>query len=230
MNAAADKRSPRLARTERRDAILEAAREVFCANGYEATTVGAIAARVGVVEGTIYKHFDSKRELLLSVLERWYGELVDDYARDLAGVTGARAQLRLLIWRHLRALQESPRLCRLIFTEIRSGRDYRGSRLYQLNRRYTELLTDALRRGVAAGELRDDLPAALLRDLILGGIEHHAWGYLWGDGSLDIDATAERIDALLWDGIGARPSALERTTSRLSQLVDRLEHQLPRES
>lgn len=228
MSADAARRPGRLARAERVDAILDAAREAFCANGYEATTVAAIAGRMGVVEGTVYKYFDSKRDLLLQVLERWYGELVEDYARDLAGVTGARARLHLMIWRHLRAVHDAPRLCRLMFREVRSEHDYRDSALYRLNRRYAELLMQVLRQGVAAGELRDDLPVALLRDMIFGGIEHHTWHYLSGHGTLDIDAIADKISALLWQGVGSRTSALQRETRRLSNIVNRIERGLTR--
>lgn len=224
MSVAATKRPARRARTERVEQILQAAREVFCDKGYDAATVAGIAARVGVVEGTVYKYFDSKSELLLRVLEHWYAELVDAYARDLAGVDGTAARLRLLVWRHLRAIRDYPRLCRLMFSEVRAERDYRGSSLHALNRRYTELLVEVLREGVDAGEIRPELPLPLVRDMIYGGIEHYTWTYLRDGGELDIDATADRIHALLWDGIAARPTALQQATGRLSALVDRLEH------
>jgi AcrR family transcriptional regulator len=184
------------------DRILDAACAAFCADGYEAATVAGIAGRMGVVEGTVYKYFDSKRELLLRVLERWYTEMVDSYARDLNGVIGTRARLHWLIWRHLRTIRDNPQLSRLMFREVRSEYDYRRSSLYQLNRRYTELLTEVLRRGVVGGEVRGDLPPALLRDMIYGGVEHHTWQYLAGHAaSLDIDTIAGQIGDLLWQGM-----------------------------
>lgn len=191
----------RLARGDRMDGILDAAQAVFCDKGYEGTAVSAVAARLGVVEGTVFKYFPTKRELLLKVLERWYVRMADDYAQDLAGVEGARARLRLLVWRHLRSLRENPQLCRLMFQEVRAGRDYRGSRLHALNRRYAGLLTTVIEDGIAANEFRDDVPAALLRDLVYGGIEHHAWNYFEGRGRLDVEAVTEGIMKILKEGI-----------------------------
>lgn len=217
----------RATRAERTEAILAAARDVFCEQGYETATVATIASRIGVVEGTVYKYFESKRALLLAVLEVWYRQLLDDHAHDLAGVTGTRARLRLLIWRHLRAVAESPRLCGLMFREVRGEHDYPGSRLHQLNRRYTDLLLGVLREGVDAGEIRPDIPLPLLRDMVYGGIEHYTWSYRRDGGELDIDAIADHIHALLWDGIAAGTSGLQHTTERLSQLVNRLENNLP---
>jgi AcrR family transcriptional regulator len=203
---AARRRQPR---DQRVGGILEAARDVFCRKGYDQAAVAEIAARLGVVEGTVFKYFATKRELLLKVLEHWYEEMFGDYARDLAGVREPRERLRLLVWRHLRSVRENPQLCRLMFREVRSGPDYPGSRLHTLNRRYTRLLMDVIQQGVKSGAFRDDVPLPLLRDLVYGGIEHHTWNFMSGRGSLDIGFVADRITAVLCDGI-QRPRARRR--------------------
>lgn len=200
------------------------ARDVFCERGYENTAVSEIAARLGVVEGTIYKYFDTKRELLLKVLERWYDEMFGDYARDLAGITGTRQRLRFLIWRHLRTVEGNPLLCRLMFREFRSGQDYPGSHLHDMNRRYTQFLIEVIREGVQAGEFRRDLTLPLLRDMVYGGIEHHAWNYLCGRGELDVDGVADQITAVLCEGIAVPAEhPLRAEVRRLSQRVARME-------
>ena len=209
--------APRLAREQRVDEILLAARDLFCEKGYELTAVAEIALKLGVVEGTIYKYFATKRELLLKVLEYWYEEMFGDYARDLAGQSSHRARLHLLIWRHLRSVRDFPRLCRLMFREVQSEHDYRGSLLHDLNRRYTQLLVDVIEAGIAGGEFRADLPAPLLRSLVYGGIEHHSWAYIMdatvkngrnvcGRGALDIDSLAEQLTTLVCEGIAVRHS------------------------
>ncbi len=216
------------ARERRSEEILNAARELFCERGYDGTAMVDIATAIGVVEGTVYKYFDSKRGLLLSVLEHWYAQMFGDYARDLAGVSGARARLRLLIWRHLRSVQEHPALCRLMFREFRGDSAYPNSHVYALNRRYTDFLVDVLRDGAASGEFRADLPLNLLRDLVYGGIEHHAWAYLCGHGALDIDSIAEQLTGVLCDGVGRPdPNDLGRETRRLARIAKRLEERLP---
>lgn len=200
---AARSHAPRLARTQRLDEILIAARDSFCEKGYAASSMADIAARVGVVEGALYKYFATKRELLLKVLEHWYQEMFGDYARELAGAGSHRAQLRLLIWRHLRSIRDYPLLCRLMFREVRSEADYHGSGLHTANRRYTRFLLDVIEQGVAAAEFRGDIPASLLRDLVYGGAEHLSWNYVCGRGTLDIDRVADQLTGLLCEGIAA---------------------------
>jgi AcrR family transcriptional regulator len=195
-------RSPqRMRREQRVDAILTHARDSFCANGYEATAVAEIAARMGIVEGTIYKYFSTKRDLLLCVLEHWYEEMFGDYRRDLSTVNGARNRLHLLIWRHLKSVHDYPLLCRLMFREVHSGKDYRGSRLHAMNRRYTQMLLTVIHDGVQEGTFRQNTPALLLRDMVYGGIEHHAWNFVCGRGALPIDTLADEITAILCNGI-----------------------------
>jgi TetR/AcrR family transcriptional regulator len=57
-------------RVHTRDLILDAAESLFANQGYQATTIKQVAARVGVQGPALYKHFASKRALFEEVLER----------------------------------------------------------------------------------------------------------------------------------------------------------------
>jgi AcrR family transcriptional regulator len=57
-------------RGDRRDAILDVARECFIAEGYGATSMSTIAARLGGSKGTLYNYFKSKEELFDAFVRR----------------------------------------------------------------------------------------------------------------------------------------------------------------
>ena len=57
------------ARGVNRGKLIEAAYEVLAAQGYEATTIKAVAQAAGVAPGLIHYYFASKEELLAAVLE-----------------------------------------------------------------------------------------------------------------------------------------------------------------
>lgn len=59
--------------------ILDAAERLFAERGYEATSLGEIADRVGIRPQGIYNHFESKWQLYVEVLER----LLDPFLRFL---------------------------------------------------------------------------------------------------------------------------------------------------
>lgn len=203
--------APRMDREARIESILAAARDLFQERGFDAVSMVEIAGRVGVVEGLIYKYFPTKRALLLAVLGRWYDALFGDHTRELARIKGHRAQLQELIRLHLVAVQTAPRLCRLMFREVQSERDYRGTELQALNRRYAQLLIDVIEAGQAAGAFRHDLPATLLRSMIYGGIEHHSFNYVWGHGTLDVERLTAQIITLICDGLDSPTPARSAT-------------------
>src|SRR5262245_15957807 len=59
---------PRSDRRKRRQ-ILEGARRIFLAQGFDAASMGAIAREAGVSKGTLYVYFKSKEELFEAIVE-----------------------------------------------------------------------------------------------------------------------------------------------------------------
>ncbi|MGI9601849.1 MAG: TetR/AcrR family transcriptional regulator [Acidimicrobiales bacterium] len=206
--------------------ILAAARRQFSAQGYDATSVAGIAREVGVVEGAVYRHFSSKRDLLQSVIRSFYEPLIDDARAGAAAIDAPRDRLRFLIRRQLRAINDDPELCRLIISEARSFDDYYESEVADLSRTYTGLVVAAVADGVARGHFRDDVPADMIRDVIYGGIEHMAWSALSGHGHIDPDTVATHLMAIVCVGIdNPDPSGdgMADGLERLDAVVDRLD-------
>lgn len=54
--------------TDKQARILEAAIEMFAEKGYSNTTTSEIAKKAGVAEGTIFRHYKTKKELLLAIV------------------------------------------------------------------------------------------------------------------------------------------------------------------
>jgi AcrR family transcriptional regulator len=66
-------------------ALVDAARELFAADGYAETSLAAVAARANVTKGAVYHHFEGKQQLFEAVftreVERMATPLVAAYAR-----------------------------------------------------------------------------------------------------------------------------------------------------
>ena len=56
-----------------RERLARAALELFTTEGYRGTTTALIAARAGIAEGTIYRHFRGKEELFAALRSRAFG-------------------------------------------------------------------------------------------------------------------------------------------------------------
>jgi AcrR family transcriptional regulator len=213
-------------RAGRRQEILRAAREVFSEKGYESASMAEIAAQVGVVEGAIYRHFPSKRDLLFECIRDYYAPLIERGREELAGIRGTRNRLRFGIWRQLRSFAEEPGFCRLIIEEIRPRSDYHESVVRELNRDLTSMVLETIREGIALGELREDIQPATIRDVVFGGIEHLAWKALTGSAPLQVARLADELTDLIWRGAEVRGSEepdADSPVARLEAQVRRLE-------
>ncbi len=201
-----------------RERIKAVATELFVTLGHEGFSFGDVAAAVGVTRANIHHHFGSKRKLM--------AEMIADIAADadarirrhwLAGNLTFADRLALqrddLRAFHRRFNPEpgdrrmwSP-LSRLRHDLAVLGDDA-GAALEKVNGTYDEALQVALRKAVAAGEFRPDLPvedvARLLRVSFL------AWPPLTQDsGAFDeIDAmfaVVERTLCAAWGRAAAPP-------------------------
>ncbi|MHC9291695.1 TetR/AcrR family transcriptional regulator [Mycobacterium sp. LTG2003] len=81
-------------RGEVRDRILDAALEVFAAEGFAGATIDAIGQAAGFTKGAVYSNFESKDELFLALLDRQFetrGELIATAFDSGGGDTAATA-------------------------------------------------------------------------------------------------------------------------------------------
>ncbi|MGH9269747.1 MAG: TetR/AcrR family transcriptional regulator, partial [Ilumatobacteraceae bacterium] len=82
--SASPRRGTRLPRSARRAQLLDAALEVFVAQGYHAAAMDEIAERAGVSKPVLYQHFPSKLELYIALLDNSCDELMRGVRAALA--------------------------------------------------------------------------------------------------------------------------------------------------
>lgn len=223
----------RLPRDERISKIMSVTRTMLTEKGYDNIVTTEVAERCGISEATIYKYFDSKRDLLIQVAEQWFDELLREDHRSVTG-RGTLEALRQLVWRNLSVVRREPALTRFVLLDLRPDPAYRSMPVFELNRRFTAQITEVLVEGVRCGELRKDVPISLLRDMIFGCIEHQTWAFLRGEGDFSVEEVTDGIATVIFRGMQAGPAAsggaasagqsdLGDTAARLERVAARLE-------
>ena len=104
-------------REQKREAILEAAAEVFGEKGYQRATMKEIAARVGIAPGTIYLYFKSKRDLLLAIADRLIGQTVDQTLAQAVHLD-AKGYIAAILRDRLRFARENQAFLQALVTEV----------------------------------------------------------------------------------------------------------------
>ena len=143
--------------SRKRAAILEAAQQVFFANGFVGTSMDQVAATAAVSKQTVYKHFSDKealfREVVTNVVRAGDGGIGADFLSTREGPIGD--QLRSFGRNFLKGVMQPDvlKLRRLVIAE--AGRfPELGQSFYDLGpRRATEQLAVALRGGAARQRL-----------------------------------------------------------------------------
>jgi AcrR family transcriptional regulator len=149
---------------QRRQRILEAARECFGQRGFAGATIEAIAATAGVSNGLLYQFFRNKEHLFEVVVE----ELIRDWARALRPPAQGTASQKLeAMFRGAVAFCRTNPLLPALLTrdeglQLQRFRNISADRVSP----FRDLVSGILREGIEAGELRADLDVPRVADIV----------------------------------------------------------------
>jgi AcrR family transcriptional regulator len=104
------------ARTNKREAIITAAAELFSERSFEGTGISDIAAAVGITGGAVYRHFDSKQEVLRTIVHRAVEQVVAKVDAIVAS-TSVEDRLPALVENLVRAMLENRALTAVMYYE-----------------------------------------------------------------------------------------------------------------
>ncbi len=163
----------RLTGPERRDRILRAAAQCFASRGFSGTTTREVAARAGITEAGLYRHFPSKEALYAAIIDAKMQtpELVAGVAE-----AAARGDDRAVLGGLARALLErglaDPGFVRILFFSALEGHALAEPFFEARVRRLREFLAGYVARRVEEGAFRPVDPVLAAR-AFLGMVADH---------------------------------------------------------
>lgn len=181
--------------------IIGAMRSLLEERTFESLTISEIAVTAGVTEGLIYKYFKDKRDVLHHVLKEHYQLFLLQIDRDLQGIDGALNKLKKIIWSSIERYANHRVFARIILLEVRNSEDYFQSEAYGLVRQFNRLIIDIINEGIANGEIRENIPAAYIRNAMFGTIEHSCLNRAIFNEAVSTNEAAKLITDLLFNGI-----------------------------
>jgi AcrR family transcriptional regulator len=193
-----------MAPTPRRDGeatrqrLLRAALELFTTTGFRATTTPQIAERAGVAEGTIYRHFSSKEQLLNDVYRaahRWATTLVV----ETEGPYRTQDRLQRIGRRLLEGAERDPAGARML---LQSREDqYLDDRSREAAREFRGMLQQVIAAGKSDGAIRPG-PAELWAAVWLALVGFAAERVAAREWTVEQPQAAQVLEAA-WDAIKA---------------------------
>lgn len=147
--------------TDTRERLLERGHALASEVGLQGLTIAGLAGEVGISKAGVYAHFDSKDDLLRSVLERAVDRFVEEGVEPALREPPGEPRVRALFEAWLDWTEASPVPGGCIFISSAVELDDRPGALRDflvgVQRRWSETLAGAAERSRRAGRFRADL-------------------------------------------------------------------------
>ncbi|MDD5289039.1 MAG: TetR/AcrR family transcriptional regulator [Dehalococcoidales bacterium] len=142
----------------RKDQIVTAAKRLIIKRGSENVTVRAIAKEVSLSEGALYRHFNSKRDILSLLADTIEEDLLVDIKTNSTSSDSYLEILDHILQSHLSAIKQRQGISFQVIAEIISLGDKKLNRkISKIIDEYIDGIKSLLSKGVKSGELRKNL-------------------------------------------------------------------------
>jgi AcrR family transcriptional regulator len=198
-----DGRPTRLPRSARRKQLLEAAQEVFVAQGYHAAAMDDIAERAGVSKPVLYQHFPGKLELYLALLDTHCDAIVAKVRKAMSASPDNKQRVAGAITAYFEFIDHESEAYRLVFESDLRNEPAVRERVERVERGCVEAITDTIMADTGVSLARAELLAAGL----CGAAEVAARFWLTGGRKIPKSEAEALVAALSWRGIASFPLA-----------------------
>lgn len=188
------------------ETVLRRAVDLFNRQGYDGTSMGDLAAELGLTKSAIYHHVDSKEQLLSLAVDEALDALGTALDR-VAAAPGATAYERLRAAVHdsvVVLVEHLPAVTLLLRVHGNTPVEQEALRR---RRALDARLADMVRAAVAEGALRNDIDPLLISRLLFGTVNSLVeWvrpGHDLGD-TAEPGRLADAVTALAFDGLTRR--------------------------
>ena len=196
-------RPMRLPRSARRKQLLEAAQEVFVAQGYHAAAMDDIAERAGVSKPVLYQHFPGKLELYLALLDTHCDAIVAKVRAAMSSSTDNKQRVAGAMTAYFEFVDHESEAFRLVFESDLRNEPAVRERVERVESGCVEAITDTIMADTGVSRARAELLAAGL----CGAAEVAARFWLTGGRRIPKSEAEALVASLSWRGIASFPLA-----------------------
>ncbi|KAB1660216.1 TetR/AcrR family transcriptional regulator [Pseudoclavibacter chungangensis] len=183
--------------------VIAAAVDLFNRHGYDATSMGMLAERLGISKSAIYHHVPGKEQLLEHALDRALLELEGVLTHPAAQERSVDQRLEYVLRATVGVLiDELPNVTLLL--RLR-GNTPLERRALDRRRAFDHEVAALVEASAEAGALRGDLQPRVVTRLVFGMINSIIEWYR-PDGPLRREEIADSVVAIAFDGLRSRPA------------------------
>ncbi|TFB14129.1 TetR/AcrR family transcriptional regulator [Filobacillus milosensis] len=168
--------------TPKQAKILQAAIETFAEKGYASTSTSEIANKAGVAEGTIFRHYKTKKDLLLSIVSPVVTKFAipffaDRFVQDVfENKTNESYEelLRTLLMNRFEFVNRNTTLLRILLQEVSLHKEiqelFQKNFLEKVYPKFVEVIEEYQNKGEISKDIRVDTAIRLMMTTLIGFI------------------------------------------------------------
>lgn len=159
----------RMRSADRRRQLLQVAADMFARMGYRGTTTAQLARAAGITEPILYRHFENKLDLFVTLVDEVGREVINDWQQRLDGIKDPAKRLELLLAGNPSTHEKGKGVYRVIFqamTEVEADPEIVKALRKHLAKLH-KFIKDELTALQKAGFMRRDEPPADLAWLLM---------------------------------------------------------------
>ena len=159
--------------SERQLQIIQKAIELIAEKSIQELTIKNLAKKLGVTDGAIYRHFESKTEILLGILRLFQSRARVCMEQTCTSDLPALEKIKNLFQNNFRYFNEFPSVTAVIFSEsIFQNDSDLAQEVRQLLNMHEKALSCAIQRGQEKGEICTMIPEKELIRIIIGSMRY----------------------------------------------------------
>ncbi len=190
---------------ERRLVTVETVIELAGEQNPSEITTAAIAERMGLTQGALFRHFPHKDAILQAVMEWVARHLLSKLEKAVDVKSSPLDALEAMFMTHVEFVAEHPGIPRMLFGELQRSGETAPKRVAQiLMRRYEERLKDLFEQGKACGEIDEKLDNESAAILFIGTIQGLVMQSLIAGDNSHLKRNAPKAFAIYKQGIRSK--------------------------
>lgn len=157
--------------TERQQQIIDESIRIIANKGIQGLTIKNLAKEIGVSEPAIYRHFESKTDILLTILNNFkaMSSFMDDMLKD-SHMT-AIEKIEFMFSKIIEIFSEEPSHISVVFSEeIFKNDKTLKDKIIEIMDDKEKTLEDIIKKGQSEGEIRDDIDNKTLALIVIGSL------------------------------------------------------------
>ncbi|GGA77658.1 TetR/AcrR family transcriptional regulator [Ornithinibacillus halotolerans] len=197
--------------TEKQKGILAAATELFAEKGYAATSTSEIARKAGVAEGTIFRHYKSKKDLLLTIVSPTMIKVIGPTVKkDINKVLDKEYStfqdfIRAMIANRIDFVKNNIPLIRIVIQELPFHDELKKQAIEHIGKDVFEKLRAIVQYFQAKGQIIEMHPDTIIRVVASSVLSYIFTSYvIFPENEWNEEEEIERLIEVLSNGVAKR--------------------------